>query len=33
MSKYLLASDYDYTLRRWPDDVSDEDKAAIRKFR
>ena len=33
MSKYLLASDYDYTLRRWPDDISDEDKAAIRKFR
>jgi len=33
MSKYLIASDYDHTLRRWPDDVSEEDKAAIRKFR
>ena len=33
MTKYLLASDYDYTLRRWPDDVTEEDKKAIRKFR
>ncbi len=33
MSKYLLASDYDCTLRRWPDNVSEEDKKAICKFR
>ncbi len=33
MTKYLLASDYDYTLRRWPDDVTEEDKKAIRTFR
>ena len=33
MPKYLIASDYDHTLRRWPDEVSDEDKAAIRRFR
>ena len=33
MAKYLIASDYDHTLRRWPDDISEEDKKAIRKFR
>ena len=33
MAKYLLASDYDNTLRRWPDEVTEEDKAAIRRFR
>ncbi|MBQ8474543.1 MAG: HAD family phosphatase [Clostridia bacterium] len=33
MEKYLLASDYDCTLRRWPDDVTEEDRAAIRRFR
>ncbi len=33
MPKYLLASDYDHTLRRWPDNVSESDKAAIRRFR
>lgn len=33
MKKYLLASDYDYTLRRWPDNVTEEDRAAIRRFR
>ena len=33
MPNYLLASDYDYTLRRWPDDITGEDKEAIRRFR